>query len=481
MNIYKLNLDICNKLISIPLIPKPVSKTITGRLLLNLPTYIISSEYPFNIGLSKDSRYANIEKLTILSAYDIVKINEITTHLISYLTFLEQEYRNRYNVINTTNNFAKQPGLCYEGYLIPSKIKANVVNIMEASTEAKSIFDNTYIKQNITEDERNKYKRYTVINDRPLSFIAYKNIITIIKTHLSVTIPTPVPKPAPVPTTTPVPALTTVTIPDVGNYDFNIVIFGYNAREKPAGFVIEVLFNDVQVLYRPFCTDINVCKTDLDKKLQEYERTLGTASLEYISTKKMITDNHCVNTLCTIPPKQLILPFNIPLILNKDISNNSLEIRIINNMKTDLNIYLTYKKKSESITVPFKNFPSYKGDNFYYNRNDYNDEYINILTDKMTYYYPAIYRKKANEKLIADNTVATTNIKQQLITNIAAINVDALAVLGINSKNYKEITSYISGNSRIYMFFKSPASYVAQPIDNTDAINDFNKYITFSS
>lgn len=448
MDIYKLLLDECNKLVNLNNKAVKIARVINFGSLFNLNKYDIITAYPYNIRLRNDTRYKSIYNLSYITSYNEATIQLLTDALEEYIQILETDYTNRYNiVVGITNNFIAQNGYCYETYDVPSIMKTTV----EAAAKTDTIFTNDTIKQEIFNNERSKKEYRSIYNYYGLYITALNNQFTFVKTHLSI--------PSGVVAGTP--------------YNFQLHIYGHDINFKPAHFYVEALYNDTIVGSYYYCNAIDTCNAEKDALLQQYAREKGTSSLEYINLLKSIKANECFKNNCTIN-SPFILQF--PLTLNTDINLNRLEIRVYsnypaNNKTKQLTISLYYNFNNRWLI-----YPRYK---YHYNIEDYHPTYQAIFEDKKNYYYPAKDRIQQNNDLITAFNNGTASFKNELKQKISNIYVDAFNLLNINKNNTSEFVSrYLSGNERIYMFFSSPKTYIPIATDNRSAIDDFNKYIT---
>lgn len=446
MNVYKLLLDECNKLVNLSTKPTITTRTINSGVLFKLPKYDIITKYPFGVRLTYDGRDKDVYNVSYILNYNETTLNNLTNKLEQYIQTLESDYTNRFNTVANINDFSKQKGFVYESYMVPEQIQT----IVNEASKTNTIFTDDRIQEGIFNDERSKLV-YTapIPTAAGFWFDANNNQFTNIKTHLS--LPTRV-----------------VT----GTYNFKLDIQRHDLTIKPAKFYVEVLYNEAIVNSYYYCADIDTCKSSKDALLQQYAREKGTSSFEYIALKKSIDNKECDKNNCTIT-SPFNLTFSLPL--NTDINMNRLEIRIYinypsNNKTKQLTTRLYYNINNRWVIYP-TNF-------CHYNIEDYHPVYQSIFYDKKKFYYPAKMRIQENNTLITNINDGLSNFKSQLRENINNVSIDAFNLLSINKNNIDEfVTKYLSGNERLYMFFTTPKVYTPIAIDNRDAIEDFNKYL----
>jgi hypothetical protein len=446
MNIYKLLLDECNKLVNLSKNPAIITRVINSGTLFKLPRQDITTTYPFGIRLKYDVRDKTMYNLSYILNYNETNLQTLTERLEQYIQLLETDYTTRLNnVVGNINDFIKQYGYCYETYTVPPTLKNNVDN----AAKTNSIFTDNIIKDNILENDSNKLV-YSAIHDaNGFIFNAKNNEFTIIKTHLI--------RPKNI---------------VAGTYNFQLHIRGHDLKIKPANFYVEVLYNEAIVNNYYYCASIDSCKTEKNNLLEEYRTTLGTSSLQYINLKKSINANECYKTNCTIAS---LFKLEFPLTLNTDINSNRLEIRIYSNYPPRSTTILTgrlYYTINNKLNIYPKN-------SYCYNVEDYTPIYRTIFYDKQSYYYPAKKRIQDNNDIIIAVNNGLSAFKSQLRENISNISIDAFNLLNISRNNVNDfISRYLSGNERIYMFFTTPKTYTPIATDNRIAIEDFNKYLT---
>lgn len=447
MDIYKLLLDECNKLVNLNNTAIKISRVINFGALFNLGKYDIVTSYPFNKRLNYDNEYKTIYNLSLITSYNETTIQQLTYALEEYIQNLETRYTTKYNTVVNTNNFMAQYGYCYETFEVPSTMQSMV----EAAAKTDTIFRNDTITQNIFNNERNKKEYRLIHNYYGLYFTAVNNQFTFVKTHLS--IPSD---------------LIAGTL-----YNFQLHIYGHDINYKPANFYIEILYNNTIVSSHYYCNTIDICKAEKNALLEQYAREKGTSSLEYINLLKSIKANECFKNNCTIN-SPFILQF--PVTLNTDINLNRLEIRVYSNYPSSnktkqLTAYLYYNLNNR-----WNIYPRYK---YHYNIDDYHPTYEYIFNDKKKFYYPAKDRIQENNDIINAVNIGVTRFKAQLREKINSVYTDAFNLLSINKNNVDDFVSrFLSGNERIYMFFSSAKTYTPIATDNSNAIEDFNKYIT---